>query len=599
MRTQWKNLKSIIALSGFTSKQYLSVLDEKGNILLANARMKKELKLKNPRQVKTNFFDLLHPVHFEDLQKAFQYSMKNCNPYSMEFYLRNGCYHSMKFQVSYLQSHENGRKIFLFQGNSIDETSEKEKGISSDHKFSENIFKAFVENTPNLTWVLNEGNKLMHANPMFLQYFKLDKSAFCKKITDLLPSSLADELVKKHQQVLKTGMPVELIENKNFQNGDPIKLRIKIFSTESESGEKITAGIGNNLLERYEVLKKLEDAIERLNSLHRITSDAIWEVNLLTGEVSRNDKVQELTGYTPEESTGREWWFSLIHPDDLERQKAIMKDVDEKKRKSWENEYRILCKDGEYKTIHDRGFVIYENGTPVRMIGSYNDITSEKLMENLMVEEKLHQQKEQAEVAIQVQERERTNIGRELHDNVNQILGASKLFMGMVTPANEEEKDFKAKSMEYIVSAIEEIRKLSRELVSPQLKEKTLVNTIQSMIDDVNRASEIQIKFTHDQESDLLSPGKKLTLYRIVQEQVKNILKYSKTKKAEILLQSKGNDVQLVIRDYGIGFDPKRTNSGVGLTSIIDRAKFYSGKAEINSAPGKGCTLTITIPIVR
>ncbi len=599
MRRQWKTLKPIISSTGLNSKQYLTVLDEKGNILLANARMQKDLNLKNPKQAKSNFFDLLHPVHIENLRKAFQYSMKSSSPYSMEFYIKNGRYHPMKWDVSYLPGNAKEAKAFLCKGSFTKAAPTIKKTSSVKNMSFGNIFGAFMENNLSMSWVVDEKNKLIYANPAFFEYFKFDKSALDKKITDLLPQAFAEKLISGIQQVFQSEQTTEFIENEKLPECGQVILQVKLFSLKDENGNKLIGCIANDDSKSYNAMQELDNANKRINLLHRVTTDAIWEWDYLSGKTILNDHLLALTGYPANEAMGQEWWISIIHPDDRERLINTLKEVSVKKLPSWEIDYRVLCADGEYKDIHDRGFVIYENGKSVKMIASLTDVTNEKLMENLMVEEKLHLQRQQAEIAIQVQERERTNIGRELHDNVNQILGASKLFMGMITPANDEEKEFKSKSVEYIVSAIEEIRKLSRELVSPQLKEKTLVNSIKSLIEDIHSTSEIKIKFTHDQENNLLSPGKKLTLYRIVQEQVKNILKYSKARKAEILLKSKGNNVELVIRDYGVGFDKKKINSGVGLTSINDRAKFYSGKVEIQSAPGKGCILTVSIPVLK
>jgi signal transduction histidine kinase len=93
-----------------------------------------------------------------------------------------------------------------------------------------------------------------------------------------------------------------------------------------------------------------------------------------------------------------------------------------------------------------------------------------------------------------------------------------------------EQKQAKEKTLQYIMMAIEEIRKLSKELVMPQLKEQGLVDGIQSLIDDINLTHKVQFKFIHNLNTDLLSSGKKITLFRIVQEQAKNILTHSKAK---------------------------------------------------------------------
>jgi signal transduction histidine kinase len=230
------------------------------------------------------------------------------------------------------------------------------------------------------------------------------------------------------------------------------------------------------------------------------------------------------------------------------------------------------------------------------MIGSLQDITGLKDLQNLLTEEKLNRQKEISETIIRVQEKERTRIGHELHDNVNQILSTVKLFVDMLTPANKEEEQLKIKSIEYLSLAVEEVRQLSRELVVPQLIGKGLVDSIQNLINDIHISGKLTIDFIYDYTDDLLSPGKKVTLFRIVQEQLKNIIKHSGGKNISIKLQNKGNTTQLVIKDDGVGFDPKQTHRGIGLSNIYERTRFYNGTVDINTAKGMGCTVTITIP---
>jgi signal transduction histidine kinase len=87
-----------------------------------------------------------------------------------------------------------------------------------------------------------------------------------------------------------------------------------------------------------------------------------------------------------------------------------------------------------------------------------------------------------------------------------------------------------------------------------------------------------------------------VTLYRIVQEQVRNIIAYSKATTAKITLSIIENDVQLVIQDNGIGFDLTKKNKGIGLLNIQERTLFYGGTIEINTAEGEGCRIRVKIP---
>jgi len=470
------------------------------------------------------------------------------------------------------------------------------KKVSAESKQKLNIFRAFMKNTPNMIWVADEESNLVYANHMFLKYFRLDKTALNKKITGFLPLAVTDALYKKHLEVLQTGLPLETVEEARSADGTLTIFRLNLFLADDTPGKKLVAGIATDISEKKKIEKNLDLAWKRITQLNNITSDAIWEWDMLSGGVTRNQKMMELTGYFPENEKGLSWWLSLIHSEDRDLLTEILKEVTDKNLQSWQTEYRFLCADGEYRNMHDRGFVIYENGMPVKMIGSLQDVTDEKLMQNLLLEERMRQYRIISENTMRVQEQERTRFGRELHDNVNQILSTIQLFVGMLTPANDDEKDIKQKTIEYTRLAIEEIRKLSREMITPQLDRGMLAENIRKIIVDIELSTDLKIKFTHDHEIELLSPGMKTTLFRMIQEQLKNILKYSKATRVEIFLQCNNNKVQLIVKDNGVGFDNKKIVSGVGLSGIRDRAKFYNGTAEIQSATGEGCLLEVNIP---
>lgn len=587
----------MIASSGFLDKQYLTVVDEEGAIIMANSRMIKKMNLKNLKQAKCNFFSLLHPVHIENFRNAFRYSVMNNSPYSMELQLKNGQYHAMKWEVSFLPGYKS-KKTFLCIGH--EEHQEKIKPPSSllTGENASTVFQCFMNNTPNMIWVVDEDAALVYANQVFFEYFRLTEDALNRKISEIMPLEVADALYEKHQKVLQTGKPCKTNEKGKMADGSPAMFHITIFPVENIKGRKMLGGIAINYANEYNAEKKLARVTERLTNITRITSDAIWEWDMLSGDIFRNEKLVEMTGYLPKEHAGLAWWLTRVHPEDRNQLTDTLKDVTDNGLQSWESEYRFLCADGEYKNMLDRGFVIYEKGMPVKMIGSLTDITDAKMMENLLIEEKLRQFKNISETALRVQEQERSRLGREMHDNVNQILSTIKMFIGLLTPANAEEKEVKQKAIEYSILAIEEIRKLSREMVAPQLDGGSLTDNIQKLVADIKLSAAIKIKFTHDSENELLSPGKKLTLFRIAQEQLKNILKYSQAKQVDIFLQIKNEQVQLIVKDDGVGFDMKKTNTGVGLASIRDRAKYYNGKMEINTAPGKGCEVIVNIPLL-
>jgi two-component system sensor histidine kinase UhpB len=108
----------------------------------------------------------------------------------------------------------------------------------------------------------------------------------------------------------------------------------------------------------------------------------------------------------------------------------------------------------------------------------------------------------------------------------------------------------------------------------------------------------IQFTLNYDIDSSQMIDNKEeLMFYRIVQEQVNNIRKYSKAKNVMIQLCIQGDNQQLTIADDGVGFDATAKNRGIGLKNIQSRVEFYSGTMDVVSSPGNGCTLNISIPL--
>jgi signal transduction histidine kinase len=203
------------------------------------------------------------------------------------------------------------------------------------------------------------------------------------------------------------------------------------------------------------------------------------------------------------------------------------------------------------------------------------------------------------EAILRAQERERTVMGQELHDNVNQILFTCKLYLDLIKPSDDEQIVLKEKTEAFILMAIDEIRKLSSALVSPRLSDRGLIPCIKNLVDDLMLAALFRTDFVtrNEEEIDGVDYNIQVTIFRIVQEQVKNIIKYSKAQRVSLQLWAAGDQVHLLIEDDGIGFDPRQARRGIGLTNIYDRASLFNGKVDLNTAPGKGCSLKVTMPL--
>ena len=225
-----------------------------------------------------------------------------------------------------------------------------------------------------------------------------------------------------------------------------------------------------------------------------------------------------------------DWWYEKIHPEDRERVVSkIHHHIDEGIEK-WQDEYRFVKADGTYKFVLDRGFILLNNEQkPYRMIGAMMDITERKKLEAELAEQKINKQREITEATIQAQEKERSELGKELHDNINQILSTTKLYIDMALTETDIREELLQKTYRNISSAIEEIRMLSKSLVPPSLGDIGLKEAVSELIASLNISQRIKLTLkTTGMETVDMPDNIKLMAYRIVQEQVNNIIKHSR-----------------------------------------------------------------------
>ncbi|HWK06821.1 MAG TPA: PAS domain S-box protein [Puia sp.] len=225
-----------------------------------------------------------------------------------------------------------------------------------------------------------------------------------------------------------------------------------------------------------------------------------------------------------------------------------------------------------------------------------NDVTERvRLEKELALQQKLKQQ-QITEVVLGAQERERFELGQELHDNINQILATSKLYLDVAIEDKEPRIELLIKSRKNISMAIEEIRKLSKELITPTLNDLGLIQSIKELIRSIQTVKKMKIRLNiFGLDENTLLPEQKLNVYRIIQEQLNNILKHAQATTVEIELNKVKEQISLQVKDDGKGFDPRARRKGIGLSNIISRAELYNGKVEIESAPGKGCRLEVIL----
>jgi len=224
-------------------------------------------------------------------------------------------------------------------------------------------------------------------------------------------------------------------------------------------------------------------------------------------------------------------------------------------------------------------------------------IERKKAEEKTLAAEEEYRQR-MTDAVLRAQEKERKAIGQELHDNINQILAAAKLYFDESLLQENNRAELVRHGMKNITLAIDEIRKLSRALIIPGFIKSGLKQSVQDLICHILKAKKICINLDMDKlDEGYLSEPLKINLYRIIQEQLNNILKYAEASVVTIRIHNSGDSIMLSINDNGKGFDTNSGRSGVGITNINSRAGLFNGRVEIDSSPGNGCCLNVLLKI--
>lgn len=215
-------------------------------------------------------------------------------------------------------------------------------------------------------------------------------------------------------------------------------------------------------------------------------------------------------------------------------------------------------------------------------------------LEKIIDQEKIKNLQEITEAVINAQEKERLHLSAELHDNINQILATSKLYIDSAYNNEDQRLILMKESKAYIHKAMEEIRCLCKSLFPPTLSKTTLIGALEDLVHNITKVNTIQIKTEwKNVDSSTMDDKLKVTIFRIVQEQLNNIFKHAKASIVLIELSQIHNSYQLKIKDNGVGFDLSQKSNGSGMQNIVSRANLFNGKVVIKSKPGFGCELTV------
>jgi two-component system, NarL family, sensor histidine kinase UhpB len=327
------------------------------------------------------------------------------------------------------------------------------------------------------------------------------------------------------------------------------------------------------------------EIIKRYDALSATTNDAIWDHDLITGQTFYNTRLQEIFGYSKEDLRNNEgWWSHNIHPDDKERVQQKINNILEHENQLWQDEYHFRCKNGEYKIVQDRSFIVRnETGRPLRLIGAMNDVTEQRQLEQKILQSKLDHKNELGKAILQAYEEERKNIREELHEDVNQVLAAVKMYIYEVNNSHAADETL-LKSIEQLDDVIGKIKHISNRLSPASMEYFGLVPSINELILFHTTYNLVDIYFEHTgfTETDVKNPLR-IFLYRIIQDLLGNTLAGCNPTTVKLTLQNKGNNIKLHLTDDAIAGTGTEIIAQRKLNLIKTKLEMYDGRLLINT----------------
>lgn len=450
-------------------------------------------------------------------------------------------------------------------------------------------FEDLVNSISQCVFVLNGKWQFVFVNKYFSTMLGFNVEELVgKTIVDIIAP--ADR--RKIQNIFGYTMAKDISSGKHqFLKKDGSEILLQWSAKSSEAG-RIWYGSAavfsesNNLPIQREFEKKIKEQNKRLSSLLERIGEGFVALDQDGRVIYWNKQAESISGKSREEVLSLKIWECYPEIANTEFCSFYNKAIEEQIHYQYEAYFP-----NERKWIE---IVIHPGNNGITAF--FRDVTEQKKIQEELETQKKQLGKRVTAAVIEAQEKERTQISRELHDNVNQVLTTVKLYTELC--ANDlGNKELLQKSMKLLQLCIDEIRSLSKQLSAPSLGKIALKESVKDLVKSMAETGKTKIQLNTKGIQDIeVNKDLHLAIYRILQEHLTNILKHANAKNVRIAINYLDDDIILKVSDDGIGFNLQEIPRGLGLDNMKSRAESLDGKLTINSAPGLGCVLIAHFP---
>jgi len=451
-----------------------------------------------------------------------------------------------------------------------------------------------------------------------------------KHLMDVFGESEYTKIERHISTLIEHGGPLEIDEEIILPTGRrSIKANLALINSDSGQPEGVVAIIDDRT-ERRETEIKLRESEERFRMASDAARTLVYDVDVTGKRMTIVHGLRRVTGYSSRrDDLSREWWHSLIHDEDRAEHQQILADA-MPFQPAYRSSYRILHQDGHWIWIEDTARIIRnEAGDAVQVVGTIVDITAQRLVESELesrieertaaltnanqqlkneIGERQHAEKQRFALLkrlFSVQEDERGRIARDIHDQLGQRLTALRLKLASLRTVAKGNKEIiqRVDRLQTISELLDsEVSFLAWELRPAILDDTEFLPALEQYVGEWSRFVEIDAEF-HKLGIDTVGIDGEIAtnLYRITQEALNNVAKYSEASLVNVILEKRGADLILIIEDDGVGFDAAtvidtaKERGGFGLFGMRERASLITGTLEVESVIGKGTTIFVQV----
>lgn len=320
------------------------------------------------------------------------------------------------------------------------------------------------------------------------------------------------------------------------------------------------------------------------------------------GFMEVNDRLCEILGYERNELLQKRW-TELTHPDDLGADLALFNDVLAGKIDAYTINKRCIRKDGQviYATIAVK-CLRREDGSVDYFVALLQDITQRKQADEALADYTRRLQSLSGRL-LEVQETERRQIARELHDEIGQSLTAIKIQLHAAQRHADTRMSKLEECLQVVDQALAQVQSLSLNLHPPQLDDLGLSAALRWYLDRQARAANLSPQFSIDPLPARLHADLEIACFRVAQEALTNVIRHAEADQVLIELRQRSDELHLIVQDNGQGFDVDAarnhaiSGTSMGLTGMQERTELAGGRLELISSFESGTKIHAVFPI--